>query len=118
MSFISNFASFFLDTFCLSLQLEVLHAQAVRLSRERLGDFIRVDEYIPGKIFHLYYWRDQNSRDTKSGCRLSIEIDNQDSSKPLQISHFPELEPKETEFANQAIKVNLNLIFRFKNKSV
>lgn len=98
---------FFVDTFCLSLQLEVLYAQAIRLSRERLGDFIRVDEYIPCKRFNLYYWRDQNSSDPKSGCRLSIEIDNQDSSKPLQISHYPELGAKETEFANRAIKVSV-----------
>lgn len=51
------FKMFLLDSFCLSLQLEVLHAQAIRLSRERLGEFIKTDEYCPGRRLSLNYWR-------------------------------------------------------------
>ncbi|RWS16530.1 Mediator of RNA polymerase II transcription subunit 14-like protein [Dinothrombium tinctorium] len=94
------------NSFCLSLQLEVLHAQSIRLSRERLGDFIRVEDYTPGKRLYLAYWRDYIS-DNKVGCKIYLEIDNQDSSKPLQVSHFPELSEQGTSFANQAIKLSI-----------
>lgn len=46
-----------LHSFCLSLQLEVIHSQLARLCRERLGDFVRVDEYRPGQNLVVQYWR-------------------------------------------------------------
>lgn len=96
---------FIADSFCLSLQLEVLHAQAVRLIRERLGDFIRIEEYIPGKRLSILYWRDLSQADSKHTCKLSVEIDSQDQAKLLQVQHQPELGEKEAAAANEAIKV-------------
>lgn len=82
----------------------MLHAQAIRLSRERLGDFIRLEEYAPGKRLSLLYWRDLSSPDNKHTCKLVIEIDGTEPSKPLQVSHHPELGLQETLAANDAIK--------------
>lgn len=99
-----------LHSFCLSLQLEVLQAQALRLIRERLGDLIKVEEYIPGRRLSLSYWRhqddprvDQNG-DIRQPCKLTIEIDGQNISKPLQVLHVPDLTPDGVTFANEAIK--------------
>ena len=92
-----------LHSFCLSLQLEVLHAQTVRLSRERLGDFLKVDEYQLGARLVIAYWKDQIV-DNQKGCKLVIEIrKDQDQNDSLIVSHLPELGDK-AELAKQAIK--------------
>ena len=91
-----------LHSFCLSLQLEVLHAQTVRLSRERLGDFLKVDEYQLGSRLVISYWKDQLV-DSMKGCKLVIEIKNQDQNDSIVVSHLPELGDK-ADLANQAIK--------------
>ena len=93
-----------LHSFCLSLQLEVLHAQAIRLSRERLGEFIKTDEYMAGRKLAILYWRDLSTADSKYLCKLVIEIDNSEQDKPLIVTHHPELGEKATISANNAIK--------------
>lgn len=84
-----------LHSFCLSLQLEVLHIQSVRLYFERLKDFIRIEEYNPGNRIVISYWKDQDTEQIKQSnatkFKLIIEIDNIEQSKPLQIKHYPEL---------------------------
>jgi mediator of RNA polymerase II transcription subunit 14 len=92
-----------LHSFCLSLQLEVLHAQTIRLSRERLGDFVRVEEYVPGARLTISYWREQQYNDGK-GCRLTIEMNAANPGEPLTAAHHPDLGDKETQFANRAIR--------------
>lgn len=77
-----------LHSFCLSLQLEVLHIQSLHLFYERLKDFIRIDDYVPGSRIVISYWKAQ---DEKTKYKLIIEIDSTDPSKPLQIKHSPEL---------------------------
>ncbi|XP_074593418.1 mediator complex subunit 14 [Brevipalpus obovatus] len=102
-----------LHAFCLSLQLEVLQAQAVRLIRERLGDLIKIEEYNPGKRLSLSYWRHQEDprseikNEAKPPCRLTVEVDSQDLFKPLQISHSPDLESRGIITVNDAIKSDL-----------
>lgn len=99
-----------LHSFCLSLQLEVLHAQALRLGRERLGDLIRVEEYIPGRRLSLCYWQRQDDPRTdqkgniKLPCKLAIEVDSQDISKPLHVLHSPDLAPDDVNFTDEALK--------------
>jgi mediator of RNA polymerase II transcription subunit 14 len=51
------------DSFCQSLQLEVLNSQTLRLIRERMGDNIRVEEYTVGRCLVVSYWRDQTKKD-------------------------------------------------------
>ncbi len=41
-------------SFCQSLQLEVIYNQTMKLIMERLGDFIRIEEYKAGKDCQLY----------------------------------------------------------------
>ena len=93
-----------LHSFCLSLQLEVLQVQTFRLMRDRLVDFIRIDEYQLGKKLSIVYWRDLYSSDRSSGMKFMIEVDQEDTSKPLQVKHVPELGEKEMLFVNEAIK--------------
>ena len=38
-----------LHSLCQSLQLEVLYSQTTKLIFDRLGDYIRIEEYKPGK---------------------------------------------------------------------
>ena len=92
-----------LHSFCLSLQLEVLHAQTIRLSRERLGDFLKVDEYQLGSRLVIAYWKDQIV-DSLKGCKLVIEIRNQNQIDSLVVSHLPEITGDNV---NQAIKSDL-----------
>ncbi|KAM7302775.1 mediator of RNA polymerase II transcription subunit 14 isoform X1 [Ixodes scapularis] len=92
-----------LHSFCLSLQLEVIHSQLARLCRERLGDFVRVDEYRPGQNLVVQYWRDQFSKE-KQTYQLNIQVDSVDPRKPLRVTHNPALPHKDAVWADQAIK--------------
>lgn len=46
-----------LHFFCQSLQLEVLYTQTLKLMMDRLGEDIRVDEYVAGAKLTVSYWR-------------------------------------------------------------
>ncbi|XP_064456763.1 mediator of RNA polymerase II transcription subunit 14-like isoform X2 [Ornithodoros turicata] len=92
-----------LHSFCLSLQLEVIHSQLVRLCRERLGDFIRVQEYTPGHNLAVQYWRDQALKE-KQTYQLNIHVDTWNPGKPLRVAHTPSLGAREANWADQAIK--------------
>lgn len=82
-----------LHAFCLQIQMNVLHAQAVRLIRDRLKDFLWIDEYQPGSKLTTSYWRqNQSGRIAGPGMKLIIQVDAQDSRKPLQISHIPDMD--------------------------
>lgn len=45
------------DSFCLSLQLEVLHSQTLMLIRERWGDLVQEERYVPAKFLTLSVWK-------------------------------------------------------------
>lgn len=45
------------DSFCLSLQLEVLHSQTLMLIRERWGDLVQEERYVPAKYLTLSVWK-------------------------------------------------------------
>ena len=58
-----------LHSFSVSLQLEVLHNQTLKLCMQRLGKDVRIEEYRPGKCLTISYWRElmhrnNNSQDT------------------------------------------------------
>lgn len=72
-----------LHNFCLSLQIEVLHDQVERLMRERLANFIKIKDHIAGQELSVTYWGGKNL--------LKIQTDQSDLSKPLKLSHQPEL---------------------------
>ena len=74
-----------LHSFCLSLQLEVLHAQAGRLARLRWGKFIHVEEYKPGQKLSVSYWRINPHKKQSSPCVVTIQQSPEDPSKPLQV---------------------------------
>ena len=48
-----------LHAFCLSLQLEVLFSQTMKLQQERLGDVISIESYVVGTSLQLNYWKDR-----------------------------------------------------------
>ncbi|CAG2161554.1 unnamed protein product [Oppiella nova] len=91
-----------LHSFCLSLQLEVLQTQAIRLCHERLDDFIHIVEYSPGNRLMLSYWRECHRED--KGFKLCVQIDSAQPSRPLQVIHLPELESKDALQTYEAIK--------------
>lgn len=101
-----------LHTFCQSLQLEVLQSQCKRLCHERLGDLIRVEEYVTGKSLTISYWKDLASRELKTdmGYRVTAQVftshdsNPESTGKPLQILHNPPLSSKDSEIAEQSIR--------------
>ena len=98
-----------LHTFSQSLQLEVLHSQTKRLCHERLGDSIRIEEYVMGRSLTISYWKELASRELKTdlGYRLTAQICHSHSEvggKPLQIVHNPPLSSKDSELAEQSIR--------------
>lgn len=101
-----------LHTFSQSLQLEVLHSQTKRLCQERLGDLIRVEEYITGQRLTISYWKDLASRELKTdmGYRVTAQVCTSHAGgsdvigKPLQILHNPPLSTKDSEMAEQSIR--------------
>lgn len=52
-----SLTALFLDSFCLSLQLEVLHSQTLMLIRERWGDLVQEERYVPAKYLTLSVWK-------------------------------------------------------------
>uniref|UniRef100_T1J569 Mediator of RNA polymerase II transcription subunit 14 n=1 Tax=Strigamia maritima TaxID=126957 RepID=T1J569_STRMM len=94
-----------LHSFCLSLQLEVLHSQVMRLRTERLTGYIAV-EYSPGVSLTIFYWSNLLNRYELPdiGYKLTLQIHSYDSSKPLQIIHVPRLGSKECQQADHAFK--------------
>lgn len=53
----SSLTVFLPDSFCLSLQLEVLHSQTLMLIRERWGDLVQEERYVPAKYLTLSVWK-------------------------------------------------------------
>ena len=88
------------------LQLEVLHTQVVRLCQDRLGMYIRVEEYILGRALTISYWRELASKDPvqDAGWRLSVQVDPHDPARPLMVVHTPALTLKEAELAERSIR--------------
>ncbi|KAJ8350403.1 hypothetical protein SKAU_G00255330 [Synaphobranchus kaupii] len=98
-----------LHCFCLSLQLEVLHSQTLMLIRERWGDLVQVERYLPAKCLTLGVWSQQIlGRKTGSASvhKVNIKIDESDGSKPLQISHEPPLPACDSKLMERAMKID------------
>ncbi|OCT91688.1 hypothetical protein XELAEV_18014747mg [Xenopus laevis] len=97
------------DSFCLSLQLEVLHSQTLMLIRERWGDLVQVDRYLAGKFLTLTVWNQQvlgRKTGTASVHKVTIKIDENDCSKPLQISHEPPLPACDSKLMERAMRID------------
>uniref|UniRef100_A0A8C7S9K0 Mediator of RNA polymerase II transcription subunit 14 n=1 Tax=Oncorhynchus mykiss TaxID=8022 RepID=A0A8C7S9K0_ONCMY len=98
-----------LHSFCLSLQLEVLHSQTLMLVRERWGDLVQVERYMPAKCLTLAVWNQQvlgRKTGTASVHKVTIKIDESDCSKPLQISHDPPLPACDSRLMERAMKID------------
>ncbi|XP_041439684.1 mediator of RNA polymerase II transcription subunit 14 isoform X2 [Xenopus laevis] len=98
-----------LHSFCLSLQLEVLHSQTLMLIRERWGDLVQVDRYLAGKFLTLTVWNQQvlgRKTGTASVHKVTIKIDENDCSKPLQISHEPPLPACDSKLMERAMRID------------
>uniref|UniRef100_A0A8C7R9D3 Mediator of RNA polymerase II transcription subunit 14 n=1 Tax=Oncorhynchus mykiss TaxID=8022 RepID=A0A8C7R9D3_ONCMY len=98
-----------LHSFCLSLQLEVLHSQTLMLYRERWGDLVQVEHYMPAKCLTLAVWNQQvlgRKTGTASVHKVTIKIDESDGSKPLQISHDPPLPACDSRLMERAMKID------------
>lgn len=98
-----------LHSFCLSLQLEVLHSQTLMLVRERWGDLVQVERYLPAKSLTLAVWNQQilgRKTGTASVHKVTIKIDESDGSKPLQISHEPPLPACDSKLMERAMKID------------
>ncbi|XP_068125958.1 mediator of RNA polymerase II transcription subunit 14 isoform X2 [Hyperolius riggenbachi] len=98
-----------LHSFCLSLQLEVLHSQALALIRERWGDLVQIERYIAGKCLILAVWNQQvlgRKTGTASVHKVTIKIDEHDGSKPLQISHEPPLPACDSKLTERAMRID------------
>ncbi|XP_017265835.1 mediator of RNA polymerase II transcription subunit 14 isoform X2 [Kryptolebias marmoratus] len=98
-----------LHSFCLSLQLEVLHSQTLMLIRERWGDLVQEEKYVPAKYLTLSVWNQQvlgKKTGTASVHKVTIKIDESDGSKPLQISHEPPLPACDSKLMERAMKID------------
>ncbi|KAF3843314.1 hypothetical protein F7725_002163 [Dissostichus mawsoni] len=98
-----------LHSFCLSLQLEVLHSQTMMLIRERWGDLVQEERYVPAKYLTLTVWNQQvlgRKTGTASVHKVNIKIDESDGSKPLQISHEPPLPACDSRLMERALRID------------
>uniref|UniRef100_A0A673L1M3 Mediator of RNA polymerase II transcription subunit 14 n=1 Tax=Sinocyclocheilus rhinocerous TaxID=307959 RepID=A0A673L1M3_9TELE len=98
-----------LHSFCLSLQLEVLHSQTLMLIRERWGDLVQVERYVPAKCLTLSVWNQQvlgRKTGTAPVHKVTIRIDETDGSKPLQISHEPPLPACDSRLMERAMRID------------
>eukprot|EP00064_Thunnus_orientalis_P009436 superscaffoldBa00001199_g9460 len=93
----------------LSLFLEVLHSQTLMLIRERWGDLVQEERYVPAKYLTLTVWNQQvlgRKTGTASVHKVTIKIDESDGSKPLQISHEPPLPACDSKLMERAMKID------------
>ena len=83
-----------LHSFCLSLQLEVLRSQMIRLSRLRWGNCMAMDAYVQGQKLTVSYWRlSKYKKEVAAGepavaapaMKVVIMTRVDDHSKPLQV---------------------------------
>ncbi|XP_029113974.1 mediator of RNA polymerase II transcription subunit 14-like isoform X2 [Scleropages formosus] len=98
-----------LHSFCLALQLEVLHSQTQMLIRERWGDLVQVERYVPAKCLTLSVWNQQvlgRKTGTASVHKVDIKVDEADTSKPLQISHEPPLPACDSRLMERAMRID------------
>uniref|UniRef100_A0A1X7SZN9 Mediator of RNA polymerase II transcription subunit 14 n=2 Tax=Amphimedon queenslandica TaxID=400682 RepID=A0A1X7SZN9_AMPQE len=65
-----------LHHFCLSLQLDCLHAEVERLSVAVCGVYMKVEDYVPGHLIRLVYWRHTGPayllNNTSCNCQLHL----------------------------------------------
>ncbi|XP_078381041.1 mediator of RNA polymerase II transcription subunit 14-like isoform X2 [Oculina patagonica] len=82
-----------LHSFCLSLQLQVLHFQAKQLITERWGDNVRIEEYGVGKKLVISYWRTRSAvqQGQQTAHKITIAGDATDNPTYLCIQHSPPL---------------------------
>ncbi|CAG7734428.1 unnamed protein product [Allacma fusca] len=97
-----------LHAFAQSLQLEVLYSQVLKLCRERLGDYLVIDEYTVGRSIILSYWKELSVLDPKAelGYRMIISVDAADPAQPLGVTHQPPLTPEEATQTGEGLKTN------------
>ncbi|EDO35223.1 predicted protein [Nematostella vectensis] len=82
------------DSFCLSLQLQVLHFQAKQLIHERWHENVKIESYAVGKTLTLSYWRtspSQHSQRQVQGHAMTISYQSDQNPGYLSISHQPPL---------------------------
>ncbi|RXN01880.1 Mediator of RNA polymerase II transcription subunit 14 [Acipenser ruthenus] len=78
------------------------------LIRERWGDLVQVERYLPAKCLTLSVWNQQvlgRKTGTASVHKVNIKIDEADGSKPLQISHEPPLPACDSKLMERAMKI-------------
>ncbi|XP_048587940.1 mediator of RNA polymerase II transcription subunit 14 isoform X3 [Nematostella vectensis] len=83
-----------LHSFCLSLQLQVLHFQAKQLIHERWHENVKIESYAVGKTLTLSYWRtspSQHSQRQVQGHAMTISYQSDQNPGYLSISHQPPL---------------------------
>ncbi|CAI2348423.1 unnamed protein product [Caenorhabditis sp. 36 PRJEB53466] len=91
-------AFFFLHSFCVSLQLDVLYCQTSRLAAGRLRENITIEKYDPKeRVLIVGYWvkRSKNRRLTvgqvkyDAQYRVQVYEDKEDKLGGLKVRHFP-----------------------------
>ncbi|XP_031550485.1 mediator of RNA polymerase II transcription subunit 14-like [Actinia tenebrosa] len=90
-----------LHTFCLSLQLQVLHFQAKQLITERWHENVKIDSSISEQSFTLYYWRNTSGQQQQQqpltvqtptqANKLTISYKSENTPPSLRIIHQPEI---------------------------
>ncbi|VDL64254.1 unnamed protein product [Hymenolepis diminuta] len=91
-----------LHAFAMSLQLDVLFEQAKHLLSRRPTDPFNIEDYRPGQLLKVIYWRGLSTCNYEavmgpdgkmrpSIYSITIHIDPVDSQRPLCVSHYPEL---------------------------
>nr|XP_039250622.1 mediator of RNA polymerase II transcription subunit 14-like [Styela clava] len=96
-----------LHSFCLSLQLEVLQAQTVRLIQERWGRLVQIDEYLPGVKVVLSYWRLTPYKSTKQEL-MTVAVHQrktEDGAWILDVTHKPPLILQNVNLVEKASKI-------------
>lgn len=59
-----------------------------------------IDEYVPGEHMCIIYWRELSTRDAnfELGYKLIVQVNQQNSAKPLSVVHSPFLGHVEASF--------------------
>ncbi|EUB58559.1 Mediator of RNA polymerase II transcription subunit [Echinococcus granulosus] len=90
------------DAFAMSLQLDVLFEQAQRLRSRRPTDPFSIEDYRPGQLLKVVYWRGLSNCNYQAVMgpdgkmrptiySITIHVNPLEPQRPLSVTHHPEL---------------------------
>ncbi|OAF65260.1 hypothetical protein A3Q56_07030 [Intoshia linei] len=75
--------------FSVGLNLDILYTKIEKGVKLKLYDYIKIEQYIVGKMLSITYWKNRRANQTFKIC---LEFDPLSKKCPLKLTHFPNID--------------------------